>query len=104
MKSSNLYPPIFSTYPALEDTVRVTLLNENVASEWEKVSSFLEMKKYITNEEARHITGVVQRDKMSRLLKGWVKQGLLLKIEPRDGYLKATKYRLSANKGKKICL
>ena len=52
MKAQNLYPPIFWTYPHLQNAVRVILLNEKVASEWEKVSSYLEKKKYITNKEA----------------------------------------------------
>ncbi len=98
MKSNNLYPPIFYTYPNLQDSVRVTLLNEKKASEWEKVSAYLEKNKYITNEEARDSTGIVQRDKMSRLLKIWVKQGLLTKIVPKGGYVKATKYRLPGNR------
>lgn len=98
MKSNNLYPPIFYTYPNLQDSVRVTLLNEKIASEWEKVSACLEKQKYITNEEARIATGVIQRDKMSRLLKTWVKQGLLTRISSKSGYLKATKYKLPANK------
>ncbi len=94
MKSQNLYPPIFWTYPNLEDAVRVVLLNEKVATEWEKVSFYLEKNKYITNEKAREITGVVQRDKMTRILKNWVKHGLLIQIVPPSGYVKRTKYRL----------
>lgn len=42
MKSQNLYPPIFWTYPNLQDAVRVVLLNEKVATEWEKVNFYLE--------------------------------------------------------------
>ena len=70
------------------------MLNEKVASEWEKVSSYLEKKKYITNKEARKLTGIVHRDKMSKMLKNWVKHGLLIQIIPPSGYVKATKYRL----------
>ena len=94
MKAQNLYPPIFWTYPHLQNAVRVILLNEKVASEWEKVSSYLEKKKYITNKEARKLTGVVHRDKMSKMLKNWVEHGLLIQIIPPSGYVKATKYRL----------
>ena len=94
MKAQNLYPPIFWTYPHLQNAVRVILLNEKVASEWEKVSSYLKKKKYITNKEARKLTGIVHRDKMSKMLKNWVSHGLLIQIIPPSGYVKATKYRL----------
>lgn len=94
MKAQNLYPPIFWTYPKLQDAVRVILLNEKIATEWERVSFYLEKNKYITNEEARKITGTTQRDKMARILKNWAKNGLLIQIIPPSGYVKGTKYRL----------
>ncbi|OQB44030.1 MAG: Divergent AAA domain protein [Parcubacteria group bacterium ADurb.Bin159] len=94
MKTQNLYPPIFWTYPNLQDAVRVILLNEKIVSEWEKISFYLEENKYITNEEARKITGIVQRDKMAKMLKNWAKRGLLIQIIPPSGYVKGTKYRL----------
>lgn len=94
MKTQNLYPPIFWTYPNLQDAVRVVLLNEKVATEWEKVNFYLEKNKYIINEEARKITGIVQRDKMTKILKNWVRHGLLIQIIPPTGYVKGTKYRL----------
>ncbi len=97
MKSQNLYPPVFRTYPSLriKDAVRVVLLNEKIATEWEKVSFYLEKNKYVTNEEARRATGVVQRDKMTHMLKDWVKRGLLIQIVPSSGYVRGTKYKLS---------
>ncbi len=95
MMAQNLYPPIFLTYPYLKDSVRVVLLNEKRASEWEKINSYLKEHKYIVNEEARKLTGVNQRDKMSRMLKNWVKRGLLIQIVPPSKYLKETKYKLS---------
>jgi len=94
MNMAGLYPPIFFTYPNLQDSVRVILLNEQAPSEWEKVLYFLTKHKFITNEDARQITGITQRDKMSKLLKKWVNKGLLVKIQPQSGYVKATKYRL----------
>jgi len=94
MHSSNLYPPIFHTYPFLPHSVRVILLNEKKATEWKKVTTYLQQNKYITNQEARNVTGIVQRDKMSRILANWVKQGSLVKIVPTSGYVKATKYKL----------
>lgn len=94
MKAQNLYPPIFWTYPNLQDAVRVVLLNEIVATEWEKVNFYLEKNKYITNKEARRITGITQRDRMTQILKNWVRHGLLKQIIPPSRYVKGTKYRL----------
>ncbi|MFH1771325.1 MAG: RNA-binding domain-containing protein [Candidatus Omnitrophota bacterium] len=91
MASENLYPPIFLTYA---DSIRVALLNEHRASEWEKISAYLREYKYITNEKAREITSIVQRDKMSYMLRRWVEQGLLIQIKPSSGFKKGTKYKL----------
>lgn len=97
MKESNLYPPIFITYPIIEDSVKVILLNEEMPSEWEKIKEYLELNKYITNSEARKITGVVQMHKMSRLLRKWVSQGLLIKITHESKSAKLTSYKLTNN-------
>lgn len=70
------------------------LLNELRQTEWEKINEYLEKNKYITNEVARQITHVKQRDIMTRLLNKWCSQGLLKKIVPKSGYVKGTKYRL----------
>ncbi|MCG2711673.1 MAG: hypothetical protein L6416_05045 [Candidatus Omnitrophica bacterium] len=95
MSVQNLYPPIFLTYPLYQDSIKVVLLNENRPSEWEKISAYLSEKKYITNEQARKITGIVQRDKMAKMLKLWANQGLLIQIIPPSGFVKGTKYKLS---------
>ena len=94
MDKADLYPPLFFTYPDLQDAVRVVLFNEKAPTEWEKVLHFLSTHKFITNEEARSMTGIPQRDKMSKILRKWVNKGLLVKINPKSGYVKATKYRL----------
>ncbi len=95
MAAQNLYPPIFLTYPLYQDSVNIVLLNERQATEWEKISSYLGEYKYITNEQARRVTGVVQRDKMSYILRRWVDQRLLIQILPPSGFKKGTKYKLS---------
>jgi len=82
------------TYPNTQDTVRVILLNEKRASEWAKVSHFLQKNKYITNSEAREVTDIRHRDKMSKMLKRWVEKGLLIQIMPPSGYMKGCKYKL----------
>ncbi len=94
MEKESLYPPIFLSYPLLPDSVRVVLFNEKVATEWEKVSQFLEKNSFITNEEARKITHISQRDKMSKLLKQWTEKGLIIQIKPESGYMRWVKYKL----------
>lgn len=95
MDSQNLYPPIFWTYPHIQDSVRVILLNETRGTEWEKVYYYLQKHRYITNSEAREISGVKQRDRMSRMLRKWVENGLLLRIKPVSGSMRNYKYKLS---------
>ncbi len=89
MHEKNLFPPLFITYPVLEDSVEVVLLNEERPTEWEKVSQYLEKNKFIDNKKAREITNIKQRDRMSKLFKKWVEQGLLEKIDnPAPRYVK----------------
>lgn len=97
MNTRSLYPPIFLTYPYLQDSVRVVLLNEFRPNEWEKVESYLKTNKYITNEIARGITTIEQRDTMSKRLNKWCVQGLLKRVVPSSGYVRGTKYRLPAS-------
>ncbi len=94
MSEANLYPPIFFTYPYLQDAVRVILLNEKAPTEWDKVSHYLNANKYIGNKEARGILHLTDPTKVSRLFSRWVRQGLLVKIEPRTGSKKNVRYRL----------
>jgi len=94
MDKHNLFPPIFSTYPMLNDSVEVILLNEKKPNEWEKVYDYLTNNKYINNKKAREITQIIQVYKMSKLLKKWVQQGLLEKVIPETGGTKKIKYKL----------
>lgn len=94
MSDATLYPPIFFTYPHLQDAVRVALLNEHAASEWDKVSHYLSVNKYISNKEARNILHINDTVKVSRLFNRWVKQGLLTKIAPSPGSKRDIRYRL----------
>jgi len=94
MKMANLYPPIFWTYPNLQDAVRVILLNEKAPNEWDKVSDYLIKNKYITNSEARGILHTEDTVKVSKRFNRWVKQGLLTKITPRTGAKRNVRYRL----------
>ncbi|MFW5719629.1 MAG: ATP-binding protein [Candidatus Dojkabacteria bacterium] len=98
MKARGLYPPVFVSYPEFPDSVAVILRNEEIISEWDKVSHFLENNLYITNEEARTLTGTIQRDRMSKMLKNWVNKGLLIQLKPRSGFMKGVRYRLPSSK------
>ena len=93
MDKHNLYPPVYITYPIIKDSVCCVLLNTVRANEWDKVYSYLSKKeKYVSNENVRKIIGNADTVKVSRVLKKWVDQGLLTKID--TGAKKTTKYRL----------
>lgn len=94
MHTNNLYPPIYLTYPHLRDAVRVVLLNETAPSEWDKVQDYLRKNKYIKNSEARAVTGISDSAIMSRQLKRWVYQGLLIRVDHPNQAPKKVKYRL----------
>jgi ATP-dependent DNA helicase RecG len=97
MSAANLYPPIFVTYPRLQDSVRVVLFNETAPSEWDKIFHHLSRYKYINNREARAILNLQDTSVVSRLLSKWTKQGLLSKIVPRKGAKRNTLYRLPSS-------
>ena len=96
MRAQNLYPPIYLTYPLYQDSVKAVLLNEIVATEWDRVQQFLIENKFINNQKARELTGITDKDTISKLFKRWVKQGLLLRIDQPSGAKKLTKYKLAA--------
>ena len=89
-------PPIFLSYPLFQDAVKVVLLNEHRLSEWVKINVYFKENKYITNEQARGVTRVKHRDKMSYMLRRWVDQGLLIQIISPSGFKRGTKYKLPA--------
>ncbi len=93
MRGANLFPPIFYTYPFLQDAIRVVLFNETAPNEWDKISDYLNKNKYISNKEARTILSK-DLSTVSKLFGKWVKQGVLTKITPRTGAKRNVKYRL----------
>lgn len=102
MHEANLYPPIFFTYPFLQDAVRVVLLNERAPNQWDKISDYLNKNKYITNVEARGVLYIKDTVKVSKLFNRWVKQGSLTKIVPRTGAKRNVRYRLSTSDEKSL--
>lgn len=98
MDRSNLYPPVFLTYPLLKDSVSVVLINSIRHTNWDKVYYYLlNREKYVNNEKVREITGNPDTSKVSKFLKKWVEHGLLIKIE--TGSKKTVKYRLPIDIG-----
>ena len=102
MTAANLYPPIFLTYPILQDSLKVVLFNEKAPTEWDKVSHYLNQNKYINNSAARKILNMTDTSAVSRLLSRWTRQGLLTKIVPRKGAKKNIVYRLPATDEKNL--
>lgn len=94
MTEASLYPPIFLTYPYLQDSLRVILFNEKAPTEWDKISHYLNEHKYVTNKDARAVLGVASEVKMSKMFNRWLKKNLLIKIVPRTGAKRNISYRL----------
>lgn len=102
MNEANLYPPIFVTYPFLQDSLKVVFFNENAPTEWDKISHYLGENKYIKNEIAREILNIHDTSVVSRLLTRWTNQGLLTKIISREGAKRNTVYRLPSTDEKTL--
>jgi len=82
MKEANLYDPIYLVPPATSNSVLLVLLNLERISHWDTVSQYLDKNFKITNKELRNITGIKDTLKGTRLLKSWVKEGLLEEVKP----------------------
>jgi hypothetical protein len=77
----------------LRDAIRVVLFNTLRSTEWDKVMYYLSSKEnYVTNEKVCLIIGNPDTAKVSRILRRWVDQGLLVKID--RGAKKTVSYRL----------
>lgn len=96
MKTQNLYPPIFMQ---TNDSVRVVLLNEIESTEWEKLHDYLVHHRYISNETARGVTGIVQSQDMTKRFGQWVKQGLLVRVPSDMNVRKNVRYKLANTDG-----
>ena len=97
MNMKNLYLPSFITYPDLQYFVKLILRNEERSDAWEKVQAHLEREGFIDNTKAREVAGITRTEEMSRMLAGWVSDGLLMKISP-TGSKKHTLYMLRSAK------
>lgn len=86
MHHAGLYPPLYMTRPQTErEVVRVYLLNQNRPSIWEQVSDYIDKHDTIGNAEVRHLLGTTDTLGVSKQLKQWVDQGLLIVANPEAG-------------------
>ncbi len=81
MSDSNLYDPRYSLVSEKPNSVLLTLYNIQKIEYWDTVSNYLDNNLTINNQEARKITGIQDSPKVSRLLKKWVDNGLLERVE-----------------------
>lgn len=81
MEQSRLYPPVYQTEADLgREAVVVKLLNEARVSAWDQVDLFLSEHETITNADLRLLLRTEDRPKVSRLLRQWVDDGLLVRF------------------------
>lgn len=91
MSDSNLYDPRYSLVSEKPNSVLLTLYNMQKIEYWDTVSNYLDNNFTITNQETREIVGIQDTPKVSRLLKKWVDDGLLERIE--SGYKGDIRYK-----------
>ena len=101
MADSRLYPPTYSTWPAVDEGglkhyVKVILSNEHAPDEWSKVNEYLQQNAYINNAKAREITSTIQTSKMSAMLKKWIQQGLIERVTNGSQSRRDYRYKLSS--------
>ncbi len=83
MDQAGLYAPIYQTKPQLQrDAVCVYLFNEARPSIWDQVSAYVDKRGTITNAELRSVLRTDNTLAASKLLRGWVKRGLLVVTNP----------------------
>ncbi|MEX0718261.1 MAG: ATP-binding protein [Planctomycetaceae bacterium] len=86
MREAGLYPPQYLTRPRIErDAVVVFLRNQHRPSIWEQVTDYIERNGTIGNAEVRRLIGTDDTLGVSKQLKNWVEQGLLVVANPDAG-------------------
>lgn len=82
MNQVGLYDPLYFTKPPLShESVVLFLFNEERPSLWDQVNSFIDKHGRISNRELCHL-GEIDTLKASKLLRHWVKKGLLVVEKP----------------------
>lgn len=79
MRAANLYPPFYSeNRESAQPTVTVMLRNEERPPIWEQVSDWIDRNGVLANSDLCRIAAV-DTLRASKMLKGWVAQGILLR-------------------------
>jgi ATP-dependent DNA helicase RecG len=86
MRDARLKPPVIEE---LENSVRVTLRHESIASAEEQIVEYLELHGTIRNSDARRLTGIGSENAMKRIFERMRKNQL---IEPVDSRAAKAKY------------
>lgn len=95
MKDQNLYEPVYSSPADKPNAVLLKLYNVRGIDYWDTVRNYLGDHHKINNRTVRQITGLADSSKVSRMLKAWIKQGLIDKVE--NGYRGNTYYKLTGS-------
>jgi ATP-dependent DNA helicase RecG len=86
MHEAGLYPPVYLTRPRLErEAVIVHLWNQNRPTVWHQVSEYIDRNGSIGNAEVRNLMGTTDTLGVSKHLRHWVDQGLLIIANPQAG-------------------
>lgn len=86
MQEAGLWPPFYETRPAIErEAVVIKLRNQNQPGIWEQVSRYIDEHGAIGNNEVRQLLRTDDRNRASRQLQEWVRQGLLVIQNPSAG-------------------
>ena len=95
MKEHNLYEPVYSSYIEKPNRVELYLYNLQKIDYWDTVKKYLVDNYKINNKQVREITNIADSSKVSRMLKQWVNQELLEKVD--HEYKGNIYYRLSGS-------
>ena len=102
MRQAELYPPQYSVVTGPDTRVeklKVVLLNQGRPSVWEQVEAHLKRHPNIGNAEVRALLGTDDPVRASRMLKGWLAQGVLV-VEDPDAPKQQRRYTLPGAPGK----
>ena len=86
MHEAGLYPPLYYTRPRLpREAVVVILRNNHRPTVWEQVSQYIDRHGTIGNAQVRQLLATDDTLGVSKQLKHWVDQGLLVIANPEAG-------------------
>jgi ATP-dependent DNA helicase RecG len=83
MDVAGLYSPLYLTRPAIDrDAVVVVLFNAARPTVWDQVCAHIERAGSVTNTDLRAILRTDNTLRASKMLREWVRKGLLVPVEP----------------------